>query len=442
MPPENTGPVPANRWILSCFGLAGLALAAFGYCFDRTAYFNILRVVMVQPFHIPFIDALFIPAMVDCWNHGINVYVTAPCDPLQRTFAYSPLWLRARYFTAWSSWMGIALDSTLFISLAMLPQPRRPSSIAYMVLALFSSMSVFALERGNIDVVMFLLIITGGWCWMRGLAFRLAGYALFAFAGLLKFYPLVLFMLFIRERIALFFGLCIAGLALIAGFVWYFQRELHEMARNLPVFSSFVDAFGARQLPTGLETALPYLMKAVGIRETFLLSLPVSGFFSLVVWAVLTAAAISFGLRLAARSDVRTAFNTLAADERCFLLIGAALFCGCFFVVENGGYRGIHFLFVIPGLLALAEAPGLGRIFRITAGAVIFVMWGLTMQMVVAALSGGQAFPMSNSVAIYLYWIIHELAWWWIISVLLAILFCFIGQSPVWRLLTGRERPA
>jgi hypothetical protein len=422
----------APRWVLPIAGLSMLAVAALAYEYDPAYYFIVLRTVMLQPFATPFIDAQFIPAMITCWNHGVNVYVAAPCDELKRTLAYSPLWLRLQFFTTWSIWMGVGLDSAFFVSLAILPRPARPGGMGLMILALASSMPVFALERGNIDVVMFLLIISGGWCWMRALKFRLAGYAIFALAGLLKFYPLVLFLLFIRERVVIFIALCLCGTALLAGFVWRFHHELHEMARNLPVFSNFMDAFGSRQLPDGLPTALTYLLKSFGVRDTFLRALHESGFFSMAVWLALTAATISLAWRLAARTDFRLAFASLEIDERCFLIIGAALFCGCFFAVENGGYRGIHFLFVLPGLLALAEAPGAGRIFYMTAVAILFVMWGLTIQLVVAELSGGTAFPIGNSVAIYLYWIIHELAWWWIISVLLAILFCFITQSPIW----------
>jgi hypothetical protein len=65
-------------------------------------------------------------------------------------------------------------------------------------------------------------------------------------------------------------------------------------------------------------------------------------------------------------------------------------------------------------------------------------MWGLTSQLLVAKLSGGLAYPISNSVTIYLYWLIRELAWWWIISMLLGFLFCFIADSAVWRMLVRR----
>jgi len=120
---------------------------------------------MGDPYPSPFIDAQQIPAVIDCFKHGVDVYVSAPCDPLHRKFPYSPLWLRATFLPTdmgWTYWMGLALDAIFFTSPAWLPQARRPGDTIVIVLAAFSSMSVFALERGNVDIVMFLLIICAG----------------------------------------------------------------------------------------------------------------------------------------------------------------------------------------------------------------------------------------------------------------------------------------
>jgi hypothetical protein len=175
---------------------------------------------------------------------------------LHRTFAYSPIWLRATFLPAWNNWMGLAMDAAFFLSLGLLPQSRRPSDIVVAVLATFSGACAYALERANIDVVIFLLVVCGGWCWARSSSVRLVGYGLMTFAGLLKFYPLVLFLLFLRERMTYFIALSIAAFTLLAGFVWRFHGELREMAKNLPSFPNFTITFGYRQLPFELSLAL------------------------------------------------------------------------------------------------------------------------------------------------------------------------------------------
>jgi hypothetical protein len=425
-----TGLKQPDRWILPLLGLAALCMAALAYNFAPAAYFRVLRGLMLKPTSTPFIDAQQIPAVIDCWKHGVNVYLTAPCDPRQRLMDYSPLWLWARFIPAWSNWMGLALDAAFFLSLALLPRAPGPAGLLLTGLATFSSMAVFALERGNMDIVMFLLIAVGGCCWNRNPPARLLGYWLFACAGLLKFYPLVLFLLFIRERIWAFIALALGGILLLAGFVAAYHAILVQAFRNLPRFSNFTDAFGSHQLPDGLPAALANIWPGL-IGYT-------PGAFTL--WGCLIIGTVALGFRLAASQRVRENFNALPADQRGFLIIGAALICGCFFAGYSDSYRGIFLLFALPGLLALATAPG-GRIFRFTAGAVLFVMWGLTTQLLIARLTGGTPCPISGSAAIFVYWIVRELAWWWIVSVLLGGLFNFVMESAVWRMIMRAATP-
>jgi|SRR5580658_69684 hypothetical protein len=433
-------------WVLPLLGAAALGSAIILYQVDPAAYLRVLGILMLQPSRPPFLDAVQIPALVECWRQGVDVYVTAPCDPLDRTLAYSPLWLRATFLPsdpAWTIWLGLALTSAFVGSLAFLPRPRSGQGVVVMALALCSSMPVFALERGNMDVVMFVLVAFGGRLWLGRFPLRSAGYLVVAFAGLLKFYPLVLFLLFLRERIGSFIALCLAGAALLAGFVWYFQDELVEMARNFPSLGIFTDTFGYRVLPSGLGTMLQRLFDAAGARTEFTQTLPTNPLFAVGVLGFLLITALVLAIRLATRPAFRSSLQRIGADEAGFLVIGAALVCGCFFVGQSVSYKGIHFLFVVPGLFALATAPFPGatrRLFRTTAAMVLALMWGLTLQQLVARLSGGTARPMGGSAAMNIYWIGHELAWWWVVSVLLAILFCFVAQSPVWPALAGLSR--
>ena len=430
---------PASQWVLPVAGVVALAIAALFYCYDTAEYMRIMRALMIVPYQTPYIDAQQVPAVIECWKHGIDVYVTAPCDPMQRRWAYSPFWLWATFIPARRNWMGLALDTAFFISLAVLPRPRERVGTTVLILATFSSMPVFALERGNMDIVMFVLIAMGGWLWCRNFSFRLAGYALFACAGFLKFYPLVLFSLFIRERTGVFIALSGLALALIFDFFSAYHGLLREAAQNLPVFSYFTDAFGAAQLPGGFLTALRQGAALRGVQTWLLLSAPIYAVFFPITWLTLCAAAACAALRLAATPLVSAAIAKLAPDELGFLIIGAALICGCFFAGMNDSYRGVYFLFILPGMLALAAMPG-GRVFGFCAAGIVFLMWGLTLQSAVAKLSGGVAYPMSGSVAIYVYWLIHELVWWCAVSVLLGVLFCFVAQSSAWHALKHAVR--
>lgn len=429
-------------------GLAALCLAALAYAFDPPAYRAALGALMMRPYPTPFVDAVQIPALVECWRHGVDVYVVAPCDPLHRTLAYSPLWLRATFLPAdlsWLNWLGLAMDGGFFLSLIVLPTPRRWSGACLMAAAALSSLPAFALERGNMDVIIFMMIAAGGWLCFQDRPSRFAGYTLFTFAGLLKFYPLVLFLLFLRERRAFFLTLTVAGFAVLLLFVVGFHDELRAMAANFPMIGYFKDGFGFRELPAGLGVVLQGMIDLTGLHDQpgFRRFDPQNSVaLALGTLCLMMAAAFAIALRLVSRADFRAALDALSPAERGFLVIGAALIAGCFFAGENVSYRGIHFLFVMPGLVALATGRKRRRLFQVSLGVVLAVMWGLALQQLVAVLSGGSPSPMAGSIAIYLYWLAHELAWWWIVSLFLGVLFCFVMQSPIWLPLIRFRRPA
>ena len=84
-----------RRWVVPILGLVVLAGLSAAFVFDRPLYMTVLTAVMMRPFATPFIDIAQMPGVIDCWQHGVDPYVTASCDLLGRPFAYSPLWLRA-----------------------------------------------------------------------------------------------------------------------------------------------------------------------------------------------------------------------------------------------------------------------------------------------------------------------------------------------------------
>lgn len=439
--------MPGRRWVVPLLGLIALACLATVYVVDPPLYFGAVRALMMRPYQTPFMDLAQLPGAVGCWQHGVDPYVVASCDFLDRAFAYSPLWLRAGFLpTAQSAtpWLGAVLAASVFLSLPLLPPPSGRGGVIALALAAFSSLPAFAMERGNLDIAMFLMIIVGGWLCFRASAARLFGYPFFLLAGLLKFYPLVLCLLFLRERLGRAVLLGLATFALLALFVVQYRAELAEMARNLPNYGYFKDAFGARQLAGGIGVAL----HALGIeRLPFLADFEPEKSAWLAVATLLLShlAALATALWFAMKPSLRSALAMLTEAERGFLVIGAALICGCFFVGQNASYRGILFLFVVPGIarLALAPEPGPGRhLFRIAGGLILCLLWGLSLQQLVAWLSGGTDSPMGGSAAMNLYWILHEIAWWWVIAVLLGVLFCFVAEAPLWRSLLWRRAQA
>src|SRR5262249_18094897 len=150
--------------------------------------------IMVRPNLPPFFDLEFLRTTTTCWWRGVDVYVSNPCDPLNRPMDYSPLWLRMDFLAfdrTWTVPLGLGLAVLFYLSLGFLIPSRRWRDQALIWLASVSSVSVYGVERGNNDIIMYLLALAAGIVTTGGAVSRLTGYGLLTIGGLLKFYPVV-----------------------------------------------------------------------------------------------------------------------------------------------------------------------------------------------------------------------------------------------------------
>ena len=181
--------------------MAGLWLSG-----AHSLYFGALRVLGIEPFSFPFLDTHAILAAAECGRQGIEVYLSNPCDALGRPHAYSPLWLTIvpeSLGTGAAGWVGASLDLVFLLSLIVVLRPRTGRELLILGAAAVSPMTVYALERANNDLVVFLLVICGAMLFSAPRPFRLSSYGLFVGAGILKYYPLALLVLAARCRISL-----------------------------------------------------------------------------------------------------------------------------------------------------------------------------------------------------------------------------------------------
>ena len=142
-------------------------------------YWLIIRLLGVPGWDYPFLDIEGVLTAIDCHRSGIDVYVENPCDPLNRPHNYGPafLWLSAlRINVTWMNGLGLTLGILFLVSLFFLPKAR-PGWLV--TLAIVSPPVVFALERANVDLIIFLLamlaaILAAGNAWSRTVAHGLA----------------------------------------------------------------------------------------------------------------------------------------------------------------------------------------------------------------------------------------------------------------------------
>jgi hypothetical protein len=396
--------------------MAGLWLSG-----AHSLYFGALRLLGVEPFSFPFLDTHAVLAAAECGRKGIQVYLSNPCDALGRPHAYSPLWLAivpGSLGTSATGWVGASLDLLFLLSLAVVLRPRTASELLILAAAVVSPMTVYALERANNDLVIFLLVICGAVLFTLPRPYRLFSYGLFVAAGLLKYYPLALLVLAAREGRR--DGLVIAAAAIFAlvFFAVAFYPELSLAAASIPAGASyFTDAFSARNLPFGFAEALGKGVVRILIAGSLLAAL--SG---------VAVARMLRTVRLLGREQL-----DWASREAQFLVIGGLLLAACFYAGQNIAYRGILLLPVLSGLVCLhrsVEDREVRRFCGQMIAAVLFVMWEEFFRRALHAMISPVPGEGLSSRAEVLFWVGRELVWWWLVVGLGALVLSFFRQSP------------
>jgi hypothetical protein len=433
----STQPAAADSRCVYRLAIPGLALLLFAvlallwHWGPHRLYFGALGLFGVEAFRFPFLDIHAVLAAAQCQRQGIDVYLNNPCDVLGRLHVYSPLWLALtpRFLdTTATTAVGLALDLMFILSLAIAIRPISWGETLIIGLVALSPMTVYALERANCDLVVFLLILAGIALDGARRRWRLGCYAFYLTAGLLKYYPLALLVLLARERRQ--DRLLLAGLAAaVIGFLAIRgHADLAKALANIPRLSYFADSFSARNLPFGFAEAI------FGPR----LRAPAA----LLLLSIVLALAIARTRRTFLVLDADALDPNLPETQR--LLVGALLLTTCFFAGQNIDYRGIYFILVMPGLVRLyqlAGDPATRRFLARMIAAVLFVAWEEPLRRalhIVAAAIPGDWLRVRIEL---LFWIGRELVWWWLIAGLAAIILTQLLRTPLLLEISAYLRP-
>jgi hypothetical protein len=403
---------------------AGSALAVFlamSWLYwqgHREVYDDILRFWGTVPFQFPFLDISGWLAAWECARQGVDVVSFDPCDMLFRGYGSSPLWLAAAGVplgVANTTAVGWILDLVFIASLSLLPPPQRRVELLLVLAAIFSTMVVFALERANADIVLFLLALAAGCLAEGGPAARMIGYGLALLSALLKYYPIMVLILLFRECIAVFAAVALVAASTLAVFWATYHAEIVRGWAEISTGPYNTDLFAAKNLPF----LIGMLVENAAAPSRF--AAAVGWGLTVGLYGVLAGAALAICRRLSRFAALRAAIAELPDGERVLMVIGSAVIAGCFFAGQSIGYRGIFLLLVMPGLLALSRSAvrELRALCLGSAIVIVLLMWGECLRQ---ALDGGFGF-----------WLLRELGWWWSVSVMLALVAGFLRESPAVR---------
>jgi hypothetical protein len=403
--------------------LALFALAAWLYLYEPQAYRRLLTLWGMLPFRYPFLDWEGVAAGARCWREGVNVYLADPCDVLGRAHNYSPLWLRAGFLPfgpVWRNIIGLGMAAGFFAAAFLVLRPRSWRETATFAAASGSTMIVFAVERANVDAAVFAVLVATILLSMRPGCGYLA-YLGILFVGLLKLYPLVLLATALRERPAACLAIGALSALVVAAFGLAFAGELQAMLRNIPEGGYFSDLFGASNLPRGLAT-----MIAAGRFAIDQGSLRPAAFAYAALRVLAAAACLTAGWAVSRSRRLLAAYDRIGTFDRQLLVFGAALITGCFFAGQSIGYRGVHLLFVVAGLVALRRELPVGaarrRLSALIAG-ILLLMWDGAIRHVL------DHHPREGLRTAY--WLAREALWYLVVAVLIGVLGLFLRRAPL-----------
>jgi hypothetical protein len=370
-----TAPVTrvATGWRLDGRLLVLVVLAAY---FTAIAVPRVLLDVDVWPaLGVPseatlFYDARNVAAAADCRRLGHDPLVDNPCDPSARPMNYPRVWLLLRFVGLHQSQttvFGSVVVLLFLISVLLLVGRLTVRQGALVAAALCSPAVMFAVERGNMDLVLFALMVLAVFAWRaRSEATRLLGPALVLVAAAAKFYAAFALPAFALTGARRARWMVAGSFALLAVYLAATADDIEKVARAPEGGLRY--SFGARIL-------LGYLYHQVvpeQWRGGMILAQAIA-----VVPLVVFAAAVWLWARRRLAPDEPDPPTTRSGALLAFHM-GALIYLGTFATRKNGDYRLVFLLLTVPLLLAWASS-GAGEARRSLAraglGTVLAALW-------------------------------------------------------------------
>jgi hypothetical protein len=305
-----------------------------------------------------FLDLRHLLAAGQAAQLGLDPHTSNPFDPYHRLYGFTDWWLLLGQ-------MGLTLDDTLWLGTSLIgatllatvsllrPANWRQGATVFVVLV--SPPLLFALNRANHDLVVFVIMCLALACLRDSRSgLRALGILLLAVSAALKYFPLAagLILLDARSRRELvLWGLLYALVLLLA---WPAMAEgLQVSGRNTPA-PSWLFAFGA-----------PVIFRELGVAASGALGWLAAG-------TMLLTGAGSWWRSATRRQPAATG---TAADWEREYACGAVMLVGCFLHGSSYLYKMVFALWLLPWLWRAALSPAEERWRRATQRLLLAVLW-------------------------------------------------------------------
>lgn len=285
---------------------------------------------------VPFLDLYGLLAAGEVAQAHGDPFQPNPLDPFHRPHVYTAWWLVSGAIgltRADTEWLGLAMAGLSLVAAVALIRPARKQEAILTTLVLCSPAVLMAVNRGNNDLVVLVIICAALGCLRTGSpAWRALGIILLAVAAALKYYPLAAAVVLLGARTRRELGASLGLLVVVLVLAWpALQPGLVSAARFKP-HPDGLYAFGA-----------PTLFRDFGFHSP-------AGWLSL---SALMGAGIIW--LVCGPRQTEPAGEQNPAVEREFAC-GAAMITGVFFLGASFVYKLIFAVWLLPGLWR--EPPG------------------------------------------------------------------------------------
>jgi hypothetical protein len=277
-----------------------------------------------------------------------------PCDPLDRPANYPTIWLLPSHLGLGQSStapFAVAMAILFFVAaLVVIPQAAGVLEGGAYGLALCSPSVMLGVERGNVDLLVFVVVVASILLLRRHGRITTAGPSVLLFAAILKLFPILASVVIVRfreRRAWLLFG------AVITVFVVYALATLdtiREIRRVVPQTSLY--SYGIK----------PFGNWAHNLFSTYGLHLAGAAF----DWLLIVTAAV---VALVARPHLQKRHggddSPSVLRDVDFFTAGVLIYVGTFFLFQNFEYRLVFLLLAMPQLfrwMRAGSALGIGAL--------------------------------------------------------------------------------
>jgi hypothetical protein len=378
--------------ILLMLAIVWLSFYFYGY----EATWHLWNIPTLMP---AFADLRLLPGSAESYRAGFNPIYDNPGDPLGRHFNYPFAW----YFIFYTGmkpddtiWIGVLLAFGYVFCAWIFSRRIGLPSACLIAIVLFSPASILAVERGNVDLFIFILctlvlLFLETHTWLATVILMTASF--------LKLFPIFGLAIFLRENYSRFWAISLSALVI---FLVYAGLTYPNIS------ASFAYTEKGAELSYGVNVVPLYLEQLLHSKQLFDVLTPLFSFAGL-------------GLSLFI-SYLGSSSDPLPVNESSHLSafrLGAMIYVGTFFIGNNWDYRLIFLLFAIPQLVEWAAESPARNSARWTVGFLVIACWYLIYLDIFDILPIGRYFA----------YFVDQIAKW---GLLAGLCYFFLASAPEW----------